>query len=340
MRIIIDILHPAHVHLFKNFIFYLKKNKHLVIVTARNKDVSKKLLDYYNIDYILLTNAKKGTIPLGLELLNRDYKILGLHNKYHFNAAFGTSISISHLSFLKKVDSFHFQEDDDDVISLWAMLTYPFTTKIIVPSCLRYKRWNKKRVTYNSYHELAYLHPNNYKSDKSVLKKYNLEPRKYILIRNSALKAYHDWGAKGLEKNVWDKIHEIVRDFPLIYSKEFCKNHQIEPWDMHSVISFAKMVISDSQTMTAEAAVLGVPAVRYNSFVGRISYLEELEKSYGLTYGFKPGQEKELIKKINELLHKENLSEEWKKRRQKMLSEKVDFNRWMIKFFEKESITQ
>jgi hypothetical protein len=46
--------------------------------------------------------------------------------------------------------------------------------------------------------------------------------------------------------------------------------------------------------MTAEAAVLGVPAYRLNDFVGRISYLRELEAE-GLARGFVPGQEDALV---------------------------------------------
>jgi predicted glycosyltransferase len=47
------------------------------------------------------------------------------------------------------------------------------------------------------------------------------------------------------------------------------------------------MYIGDSQTMTAEAAVLGTPAIRFNDFVGELSYLEELEYTFDLTYGIK-----------------------------------------------------
>jgi hypothetical protein len=93
------------------------------------------------------------------------------------------------------------------------------------------------------------------------------------------------------------------------------------------------MVISDSQTTTAEAAILGVPSIRYNLFVGRLSYLEELEKKYMLTYGFTPGQENQMITKIRELLLNPHVEEEWRLKRNLMLSEKTDLNEWMINYF-------
>jgi len=94
------------------------------------------------------------------------------------------------------------------------------------------------------------------------------------------------------------------------------------------------MLIGDSQTMTSEAAVLGTPAIRMNSFVGRISYLEEEEHRYGLTYGFKPDQFDQMVLKIEELLKMPNLKQEWQKRRQKMLSEKIDVTAFMVWFVE------
>lgn len=54
---------------------------------------------------------------------------------------------------------------------------------------------------------------------------------------------------------------------------------------MHHVMAFASLYIGDSQTMAAEAGVLGVPFVRFSDFVGRIWYLRELEDKYELGYG-------------------------------------------------------
>ena len=39
--------------------------------------------------------------------------------------------------------------------------------------------------------------------------------------------------------------------------------------------------------MAAEAGVLGTPFVRFNDFVGRLSYLNELENKYHLGRGHK-----------------------------------------------------
>ena len=94
------------------------------------------------------------------------------------------------------------------------------------------------------------------------------------------------------------------------------------------------MLIGDSQTMTSEAAVLGTPAIRCNTFVGRISYLEEEEHQYNLTYGFLPTNTDAMFKKIEELLAIPNLKAVWQERRQDMLKDKIDVTAFYVWFIE------
>jgi hypothetical protein len=87
--------------------------------------------------------------------------------------------------------------------------------------------------------------------------------------------------------------------------------------------------------MAAEAAVLGTPSLRFNDFVGRLSYLEELETKFGLTYGFKTDQHEELLLKIDELLEDSRLEETWKKRQRIMLEHCDDVHDIWINEIEK-----
>jgi hypothetical protein len=333
MRILFDIGHPAHVHLFKNFIRYLSDKNHFVKVVIRERDLIERLLNHYNIPYIKISKAKTGALNMIQELVSRDLKMISLNKTYKFDVAFGVSVSISHLSAVSKVKSYCFADDDDDVVPLYAYLTYPFATKIINPRGIRFKRWANKRVFYDSYQKLAYLHPNNFHPDINILKKYNLTPHKYILVRNSALKAHHDIGVGGINEIFWKQISPLLSGYEVITSRENQKN-QIYPWDMHHILNFAKMLLTDSQSMSVEAAVLGVPNIRFNSFAGKISCLEELEKKYDLTYAFLPNQEDKFISKTSELLSIENLKEVWQDRKDKMIHDKVEFNQWLIDFFE------
>ena len=89
--------------------------------------------------------------------------------------------------------------------------------------------------------------------------------------------------------------------------------------------------------MAAEAGVLGVPFVRYNDFVGRIGYLNELEDVYQLGYGIKASEEgsaDKLYEVVERLLSMSDIKEKWQTHRQKMLSEKIDYAKFLTWFIE------
>lgn len=114
------------------------------------------------------------------------------------------------------------------------------------------------------------------------------------------------------------------------------------------------LYIGDSQTMAAEAGVLGVPFVRFNDFVGRIGYLRELEDKYELGYGvhatvlsadsdirrndgtLQPSGVEELYKRVEALVAMPSAERKalFQSRRQSMLSDKVDCAKFLTWFIE------
>jgi predicted glycosyltransferase len=94
------------------------------------------------------------------------------------------------------------------------------------------------------------------------------------------------------------------------------------------------MYVGESQTITSEAAVLGVPALKCNTFARRLSIPNELENRFGLCYSFIPEEFGKMLEKIDELLALPDLKSEWQKRRQKMLSEKIDVTAFLVWFVE------
>ena len=108
----------------------------------------------------------------------------------------------------------------------------------------------------------------------------------------------------------------------------------IEPYEMHSFLAYSQMFVSDSQTMSSEAAVLGVPSFRCNTFAGRISYLEEEEKRYGLTYGFLPRQFDWMLDAIKIVLKDPDSKAKWSIKRNRMLEDKIDVTAFWVWFIE------
>ena len=154
--------------------------------------------------------------------------------------------------------------------------------------------------------KLAYLHPNVFTTNKEVIKKYAF-PEKYALIRLAQLTAYHDDGIKGISENLLVSIIDLLKKngiTPIISAEgEIDKRYKplllnIKANDMHDVLAHSTLLICDSQSMSVEASMLGVPSLRYSTFSGKISVLEELEHNYKLTFGFPISQGDNLLYKL------------------------------------------
>jgi predicted glycosyltransferase len=78
MKILLDIHHPAHVHFFRNAIEILKQDGHKIIVTARDKDLTLRLLDSYQIPYVCISKESLSKFGLAKELLLRNQKLAKL----------------------------------------------------------------------------------------------------------------------------------------------------------------------------------------------------------------------------------------------------------------------
>lgn len=336
MTILIDLWHPGHYHLLKNAAKRLEALGSRIVWTIKPKDILIDLLNNEGIEFTIVSRTKKtNKFSLAKQLFTHTLGVYKIAKKTNSKTLIGTSASIGWASKMLGAKSIVFNEDDADVVPLFSKLAYPAATFIIKPDCLSFEN-GKNDIYHNSYHELAYLHPDLFTPDKKILEGYGLKPYRYSMFRFSSFKAHHDKHALGIPAKTKAQINEVLSsEGEVIESQEgqLEKKYNINPSDMHNILAFARILVSDSQTMTAEAAVLGVPAIRYNSFVGRISYLEELEHNYKLTFGFRPGQESKMSKKIEESLSKKGLlQEEWQRKRQTMLKNKINMTEWIVEF--------
>ena len=343
MKILIDIGHPAHVHLLREILKELKINDHNIFVTVKDIPTVISLLDDYGIDYLELGDKKDSLIGKGFSQLKYNWRIFNVVRRNDIDLGVGTSITLAHVSRFTRMKSIILDDDDDEVQSLFVKYAHPYCDTLLSPESLKGKRKKKGTIFYSGFHELAYLHPNRFEPEPAILDETGLkQDEPFFIMRFNVFKAHHDIGIRGLSLEQKLKLINILKNYGKIFVttereiEQELKQYQlrISPEKIHSLIYYATMLIGDSQTMTSEAAVLGTPAIRMNSFVGRISYLEEEEHKYGLTYGFKPDQFDEMISKIEELLKMPYLKQEWQERRQRMLSEKIDVTAFMVWFIE------
>ena len=233
-------------------------------------------------------------------------------------------------------------EDDASVVPSYARLTYPGASVILCPRSCDCGKWNYKAVKYPGYQELGYLHPENFTPDKEVVRKYFDPDKPYFIMRFSGLNAHHDVGIRGINNDIAKRLVEMMNPHGNVFitserplEAELDQYRiAINPLDIHHVMSFAGLYIGDSQTMAAEAGVLGVPFVRFNDFVGRIGYLNELENKYKLGFGIKPDEEEKLYQTVQTLLEMDNRKAVFQERRRIMLSECINFADFLTNYIE------
>jgi uncharacterized protein len=345
MKLLFDLNHPAHFHLFHYVVKELSL-RHEVLITAKKKDVLLDLLSKTDFNYKVLETKerKSGLIHSGINLLKRDIKMLSVVKQFKPDLLLGTSISISHVGRLKGIPSLYFGEDGYESVPLSHMIGYPFATHLITPDVTSVGKFSSKQVSYKGYHELAYLAPNHYSPDKSIYGELGLkEGERYSLLRFSALNAHHDVGIGGINTPLAEKLISSMEKHGKVFittEKELGK--KLNPFRMsipadriHHAMYYADIYVGDSQTMAAEAAVLGTPSFRVNEHVDKnVGYLMELEKKYKLTFGLQPSESKLLLNKVDEVLNDSNTSEKWQQRRQKMLNEKIDVASFFVDLIE------
>lgn len=341
MRILIQIAHPAHVHFYKNFIWEMEKKGHQIRIITKNREICIKLLVAYGFDFKIVseqyvTGFKR--IANQLEYEYSTYKAVKSFDPDFITGIGGTTAA--HISKITRAKSIIFT---DNLLSYDEFITYPFADCIITPITFP-KHIGKKHILIDSFKELAYLHPDHFSPDSQIFDYMGInKDEPFVIIRFASFNAAHDIGISGFDSNYKVKlVNELLKYATVYISPAIEIPEELEKYvikfpleKIHDAMYFADLVITDSQTMTTEAAVLGTPAVRCNSWVGSknemLNFIE-LEKKYNLIYNF---QSPDLaIKKCVELLSNPDNKILFKQKRESLLSDKINFTNFLVWLFE------
>jgi predicted glycosyltransferase len=336
MHILIDILHPAHVHFFRNFRTEMIERGHEVTVTARAKDVAVDLLEHYDIPHDVLSAQQTG-LGLAGELVTRTARLLGRTRRQRPTALTGImGPSIAPVGRLLRIPSVVFY--DTEFATKTNRFVYPLASWVCTPDSYT-APVGGNHVTYPGYHELAYLHPDRFRPDPARLGAYGLEPgESYSVVRFVSWDASHDSGEVALTPDQKRRIvEELEEQGRVVVSSEgplpqdlLGKALQGPVADVHHLLAFARVVVGESATISSEAAVLGTPAV-FIATTGR-GYTDDQERRYGLVRSFTPDRFDEALAAALEATSR---SPQWRAdRRDRLLADKIDVTGWMIDFFE------
>ena len=365
MNVLIQLSHPAHFHLYKIVAKNLIEDGNIVLFVIKSKDILETLLQNAGLSYVNINQHTHRGSKLGIlwDMFVREWRIIKLCRKHKIDLITGSTPETAHVSWLLRLYGVNTGEDDAAVISMFIKIAKPFIDGYAAPDPCEMGPVEPKTAHYPGYHELACLHPNHFTPLREVVEGYGIDVEKtYFVLRFASLNAHHDSGIKGINTEVAQRLVDILSPHGRIYiTSERPLEPQFEqyrihinPLDMHHVMAFASLYIGDSQTMAAEAGVLGVPFVRFNDFVGRIGYLKELEDVYELGYGIhatplpenssirrndgsvQPSGVEALYERVEQLVSMpaEERKATYQARREKMLSEKIDCAKFLTWFIE------
>lgn len=341
MKVLVALNHPAHYYVFKYTVQNLTILGHDVKYVIKEKDILEKLLLSENVEYIKINEKRQrkstvfSVVTNGiLELAKQDYYLLKLVKEWMPNLMIGTDIAITHVGRILSIPSFVFNEDDFEINQLFCKASYPFATKIIAPEICSVGKYIHKKIPYNGIQKMAYLHPKYFKPNFDLISNIVGKDEKYFLIRLVSLTSGHDIEGKhtGINESIIDNLIEMLEKHGRVFINNEGKINprfekyrlQIKPNLMHHFLAFSTMLIGDSQTMCAEAGLLGTPFIRFNDFVCKISYLNEIENTYHLGFGIITKYPEKVVEKASEIIEIQQLKEIWQKRKERIFEEKVD----------------
>ena len=312
MRIFIDIGHPAHVHYFKNFIKIMSSKGHVFYLTSRNKEMAQYLLEKEGIEYTDRGAGKKTAFGKIVYMFTANALLLKHAVKFNPDIFIGfANFYTAQISSLIHKPSIII--DDTENGKFQQMFYRPFANFILSPSTFS-KNFGKNHFKFNSYLELAYLHPEFFNPCFEELKELGLkENEKFTFCRFVSWNANHDYGHSGISTQ--NKIKAV---------KEFSKYGK--------VFISSENEIPDEIKEYKKAKDLGTPAI-YIDNVGR-GYTNEQEEKYGIVFNYNESNNSQVSSIIKGCEILSNSKIEFKKRSEKILADKINFTNFLIWFIE------
>jgi predicted glycosyltransferase len=340
-RFLFFFVHPAKFHAFRATINELKRRGHIVDVLITSKEVLEDLVQAEGWRY-------KNLFPRGRRIpfvhtylsaaINAPRTILRLltetaGDRYDL---YVTDDLLTFVGKLRGVPSIFFTDDDITAVPESKILAWS-ATHIVAPSICRMGRFSGKHVGYFGYKALAHLHPARFTPDRSKLA-VPFRDGPFCFMRLVSATSTHDVGKRGLSDEAARRIVEVLRRYGrvLISSQrplaaDLCEyQFDINKTEISHYVAFSELVVSDSTTMCAEAAVLGTPAIEIDDWYCDFKQYGELHDTYRLIEGFAPRDLEGALVAAERLLSMRGRHEEFRRRQARLLTDKIDVSGFLI----------
>jgi predicted glycosyltransferase len=339
MKYIFELNHPKHYYQFKYVMQILKSRGHEISVLARDKDVLLNVLQEEHVGYTVFGKHRKTMLAKVLGTFGLMFKYIAIVKEQR------SDVFVSKASWYGSAMAKIFHKKsvifpDSEVVKVTNRYVVPMCTKVVTPDSFRLD-YGSKHYRIKGIFEDCYLSPHVFQADEAVIEKYGLK-RPYAVVRFVGWFANHDVGKSGFNQREKEElVQAISKNMNVYISSENDLPDELEPYRLptpasviHDVLSFADLYIGDSQTMASEAALLGTPAIRSNSFVGPndMSNFIMLQEKYGLLYNV--AEPAEAISLATDM-SKNSRKVEWMEKRDKYYAQVGDCNAQIVELIER-----
>ncbi len=305
---------------------------------ATNKDVSRYLLNCYEIEYAMMPQPGKSFLKKAMTLLSNTVVAIKFFRRNKIDLAVTRVSPYIALAafFLRKP---HIALSDTETSGIYDTIFTKFVSAFITAKSFR-RTLRKDQIRLNGNIELFYLHPKRFRPDDSIFDLLGINKNEpYVVMRFVSWDAYHDKGLSGFTNiNKFKAVKAFSNYARVFVSAEKELSPELEPFrikippeKMHDALAYACMFFGESATMASESAVLGTPAIYLNeSWLG---YTDE-EADSGLLFKFKShleDQEKAISKGV-ELLASPDTKNVLRNNRNTFLKDKIDLTAFMVWF--------
>ena len=344
MNILIDINHPAHVHMFRCFAHEMIKKRHKVLFSIRDKEFEIKLLEAEGLPYVNLGRKQTGKISRVLFNIQCVCKVWRIARRFKADLFLSHgSIVAAQVARLLGKPAIAFE----DTFNMEQVRMYLPATSVVLTSDYEHPIHDTKVLKYPGYNELLYLHPHQFVPMKreEVCRLLGIGASdRYVVLRFVSWHATHDRGHKGISlENKIKAVQQISKYAKVFISSEAELPEELVAYKLQTapdiighVLAHATLVFGESATMVSEAAMLGIPGI-YIDNTGRL-YTRDLQERYGLCWCYTESavDQKKAITKAVELLSREPeaLAQQMHEALRKLLHDKIDCTGFLTYFIE------
>ncbi|GAB2771855.1 DUF354 domain-containing protein [Rhabdobacter roseus] len=337
MNFLFELSHPKHYYQFKEVINRLKSLGHTVRVIARDKDVLLKILADEGVDYTIYGRHGKSILAKFTAvpnlMLSYSKIVMRFRPDWIVSKASPYAALVRYVHKAKTCIT-----PDSEVVNLTNRFVAPNSDKIITPRSFTI-HFGQKHHFINGFFEDCYLHPSLFRPDEEVFNQLTIKKGEvYFILRFIAWNANHDLNRYGFSDQEKISLIDLLSRYGKVFiSSEGALPTSLEAYRikipasaMHSALHYASLYIGDSQTMATEAALLGTPSVRYNSFVGPndMSNFIVMENQFGLLKNC--ASYKEVQDYVSSLLTQANPKQEWLDKREVYYKNVGDINQQIL----------